>query len=133
MKRAIALFVALFLCRLFHTALGRGVMNSPPGASALARAHASNVRAKTSTVNLHNHRWKLVAVEVRIGDDPDPEANRSLGERTLKRGEVWTIRSRGEDVWYRSDADADQRDGRRTSWVHRPCYPNRSVTYNESL
>jgi hypothetical protein len=136
MKRAPTLLAAALLC-MSHTAFGmtraRAKATTPCAASINGSARALKVPSGTSLVRLHNRRWRRIAIEARIGDDPNPEANRSLGERTLKRGEVWTIKSRGEDVWYRSDADADHPDGHRTPWVHRPCFPNRSDTYDESL
>ena len=136
MKRRNILLTAV-LCCLSPAALGtlsdRAEAAAPHPTGVIDYGRTLNRPAGTSIVHLHNRRWNRVAVEARIGDHPDPEANRLLGERTLKRGEVWTIRSQGEDVWYRSDADADHPDGRRTPWVHRPCYPNRSATYNENL
>jgi len=136
MKRGITLLAAVLFClspTVFETASDRAAATTQRPAVTPTPARAPRAPAGTSIVNLHNRRWSRVAVEARIGDDPEPEANRSLGERTLKRGEVWRIESRGEDVWYRSDAGADRPDGRQTPWVHRPCYPNRSDTYNESL
>lgn len=136
MKRGNILLAAVIFC-LSPAALGtspdRPEVDAPRAAGVRGSGHTLKFLAVKSIVNLHNRRWNRVAVEARIGDDPDPEANRSLGERILKRGEVWTIRSQGEDVWYRSDADADHPDGCRTPWVHRPFYPNRSVTCNENL
>lgn len=136
MKRAPTLLAAALLC-MSPTAFGmkpvRAKATTPLNASVEDSARKHKFPAGMSLVRLHNRRWKRIAVEARIGDDPNPEANRSLGERTLKRGEVWTIESRGEDVWYRSDADANHPDWRRTHWVHHPCFPNRSDTYDESL
>lgn len=89
--------------------------------------------AGTSTVNLNNRNWNRLSVEARIGDNPNPESNRSLGTRTLSRGETWPIQSQGEDIWYRRETDPDHPNGQWTVWTHRPCYPNLSETYNENL
>ena len=94
---------------------------------------APAAQASASTVKLHNRNWDRVVVEARIGDNPDSAANRSLGFRKLRRGETWTIQSRGEDVWYRRAADPNRPDGRWTDWTHRPCYPRRPKTYHEAL
>ncbi len=136
MKRGITLLAALSFC-LSPITLGTAHESAEPRTSRPANApgpaRTLQVSVGTSTVHLHNRRWNRVAVEARIGDDPNPEANRSLGRKMLKRGETWTIQSRGEDVWYHRDADAEHPDGRWTPWVHRPCYPNRADTYDESL
>lgn len=91
------------------------------------------IAAGKSTVNLHNRSWNRVTVEARIGDDPNPEANRPLGARSLRRGESWVIESEGEDVWYRRDVNPDHPDGKLTVWKHRPCYPRRPDVYDENL
>lgn len=111
-----------------HGAAATLLIAKAPGLARMLRP-----RAGISTVNLRNGGWCHVAVEGRIGDDLSSDANRSLGIRTLKLGETWTIQTQGEDIWYRRDADADHPDGRWTAWTHRPCYPNRAETDEESL
>jgi hypothetical protein len=115
-----------------NQALSRGEVNeciTPRAFQSTGARPASG----TSTVNIINGRWNRVNVEARIGDDPNPEANRSLGSRAMRRGEVWPVRSKGEDVWYRRDADPDRPNGQWTPWAHRPCYPRQSKTYSEYL
>lgn len=127
--------LTLTCCSLFAVvsdALGRGEADTRITSRDFQSTSAPPALG-ASTVNIINGRWNRVTVEARIGDEPDPEANRSLGSKTMRRGETWPVRSHGEDVWYRRDADPDRPDGQWTPWAHRPCYPSQSKTYNEYL
>ena len=111
-----------------------GQAASPPASPRQIEAPtAAATPAIWSTVNITNRNWNRVTVEVRMGDDAHPENNRSLGTRSLNRGETWPLYSDGEDVWYRRDADPDRPNGQWTAWTHRPCYPNLSEVYDEIL
>jgi hypothetical protein len=136
MRRSGRLLAVLLCCvssSAFSAELSRSEPTSRPSAGVLSRAGTLNTPTRTCTVSLHNRDHSRVTLEVRIGDDPDPEANRSLGSKRLGRGKTWTIQSQGEDVWYRSAAEPYRPGGRWTSWVHRPCYPNRSESYHENI
>jgi hypothetical protein len=99
----------------------------------LVTTAASVAPAMTSRVDIIDRNWARVNVDVRIGNNANPEDNRSLGTRELTRGQTWSIPSDGEDVWYRRDADPDRPNGQWTNWIHRPVYPNVSEVYEEEI
>jgi hypothetical protein len=69
--------------------------------------------------------WDQVTVQVRKGNNGDPEQNPSMGEQTLQRGgEPWRFLSEGESVWYRREADPIHHTGQWGNWTDQPVFPN---------
>jgi hypothetical protein len=74
-----------------------------------------------SVLRFHDRDWRTVNVQIRQGNDPVPEKNRSLGTVQLNLDQTYDVVG-DENVWYRRDANPDNPDGSWTMWTLRVIY-----------
>lgn len=94
-------------------------------------------RALAATrVHLVNKQLNSVVVEVRCGDNVDPEQNPAVAGSpfTIAKGSEQVISSDGLDVFYRLAKDpSNPTSSGWTSWSHRSVFPNRDEDLTETL
>ena len=78
-----------------------------------------------------NKNWAQVDIQVRVGNNGSPEANRDEETKRLQKGQSVTIQSNGENVWYRREANPLNHDGHWGGWTNQPAFPNKPpITVN---
>jgi hypothetical protein len=81
----------------------------------LAASPLGSTPAAPRGLVLRNAQWDAVRVEVRIGASTDCAANASVGTRTVRRRQTWTIVTAQPICWRREQVPGDAARGW-TAW-----------------